>query len=180
MALHRLRRDIERQQKPIQDSLERFSAAHHEEGMLQEEFVTIRNDRFVVPVVAGQRRKVYGVIHGASASGHTLFVEPLETIDLNNELVRLREEEQPRSAPHPARDDRAACAAMPTDIRASRGRHGRTGTDLRQGRVRASISIAPSRASAPMRPRLVLSDARHPLLEDVLRRQAQAAWCRLP
>ena len=37
---------------------------------------------------------MYGVIHGASGSGHTLFVEPLETIDLNNELVRLREEEQ--------------------------------------------------------------------------------------
>ena len=35
-----------------------------------------------------------GVIHGSSGSGHTLFVEPLETIDLNNELVRLREEEQ--------------------------------------------------------------------------------------
>ena len=61
--------------------------------MLQEEFVTIRNERFVVPVIAGQRRKIDGVIHGASSSGHTLFVEPLETIDLNNELVRLTEEE---------------------------------------------------------------------------------------
>ena len=94
VALHRLRRDIERQQKQIQVSLERFLRAHREDGTLQEEFITLRNDRFVVPVVAGQQRKVYGVIHGASGSGHTLFVEPLETIDLNNELVRLREEEQ--------------------------------------------------------------------------------------
>ena len=47
----------------------------------------------MVPVIAGQRRKIDGVIHGASSSGHTLFVEPLETIDLNNELVRLTEEE---------------------------------------------------------------------------------------
>ena len=47
----------------------------------------------MVPVIAGQRRKLDGVIHGASSSGHTLFVEPLETIDLNNELVRLGEEE---------------------------------------------------------------------------------------
>ena len=93
MALTRLRRDIERQKKSIQDSLERFLRAHREEGMLQEEFVTIRNERFVVPVIAGQRRKLDGVIHGASSSGHTLFVEPLETIDLNNELVRLTEEE---------------------------------------------------------------------------------------
>ena len=93
VALARLRRDIERQKKSIHESLERFLRAHREEGVLQEEFVTIRNERFVVPVIAGQRRKIDGVIHAASSSGHTLFVEPLETIDLNNELVRLTEEE---------------------------------------------------------------------------------------
>jgi DNA mismatch repair protein MutS2 len=93
VALARLRRDIERQKKAIQDSLERFLKSHREEGILQEEFVTIRNERFVVPLIAGQRRKLDGVIHGTSSSGHTLFVEPLETIDLNNELVRLSEEE---------------------------------------------------------------------------------------
>ena len=93
VALARLRRDIERQKKSIQESLERFLRAHRDEGILQEEFVTIRNERFVVPLIAGQRRKLNGVIHGASSSGHTLFVEPLETIDLNNELVRLAEEE---------------------------------------------------------------------------------------
>src|SRR5580658_8194335 len=93
VALARLRRDIERQRKSIQESLERFLKAHREEGVLQEEFVAIRNERFVVPLIAGQRRKLNGVIHGTSASGHTLFVEPLETIDLNNELVRLTEEE---------------------------------------------------------------------------------------
>src|SRR5947199_10743555 len=43
--------------------------------------------------MSGQRRKIDGVIHAASSSGATLFVEPLETIDLNNELVRLTEEE---------------------------------------------------------------------------------------
>ncbi len=93
VALGRLRREIEKQKKSIHESLERFLKAHHEEGILQEEFVTIRNERFVVPVIAGQRRRMDGVIHGASSSGHTLFVEPLETIDLNNELVRLIEEE---------------------------------------------------------------------------------------
>ena len=106
VALARLRRDIERQKKSIQDSLERFLRAHREEGVLQEEFVTIRNERFVVPVIAGQRRKLDGVIHGASSSGHTLFVEPLETIDLNNELVRLTEEEMREVHRILLRDDR--------------------------------------------------------------------------
>src|SRR4051794_12822084 len=70
VALARLRRDIERQKKSIADSLERFLKSHREEGVLQEEFVTIRNERFVVPVIAGQRRKIDGVIHAASSSGH--------------------------------------------------------------------------------------------------------------
>src|SRR5215467_1624586 len=93
VLLGRLRRDVEKQRQLIQASLERFLRAHHEDGTLQEDFVTIRDDRFVVPVVTGRERGVNGVIHGASGSGHTLFVEPLETIQLNNELVRLREEE---------------------------------------------------------------------------------------
>jgi DNA mismatch repair protein MutS2 len=74
VALARVRRDIERQKKSIQESLERFLRAHREEGVLQEEFVTIRNERFVVPVIAGQKRKLDGVIHGTSSSGHTLFI----------------------------------------------------------------------------------------------------------
>src|SRR5262249_15291413 len=86
VALARIRRDIERQKRSIQESLERFLRSHRDEGVLQEEFVTIRNERFVVPIIAGQRRKLDGVIHGTSSSGQTLFVEPIETIDLNNEL----------------------------------------------------------------------------------------------
>jgi DNA mismatch repair protein MutS2 len=94
VALRRIRRDIEKQRKQIQISLERFVRAHRDDGVLQEDFVTVRNDRLVVPVAAGQQRHVPGVMHGASNTGHTLFIEPLETIDLNNEVVRLREEEQ--------------------------------------------------------------------------------------
>ena len=140
VALARLRRDIERQKKSIQESLERFLRAHREEGVLQEEFVTIRNERFVVPVIAGQRRKLDGVIHGASSSGHTLFVEPLETIDLNNELVRLAEEEAREVHRILLRDDRPAarlCRFHPPDP----GHHGGTRTDLRQGPLRRRIRL---------------------------------------
>src|SRR6202162_2675971 len=83
----------ERQQKEIQGSLNRFMRAHRDDGTLQEDFVTIREDRYVVPIVAGQKGRVDGVIHGSSGTGRTLFIEPLETIDLNNQLVRLREDE---------------------------------------------------------------------------------------
>ncbi len=93
VALGRIRRDIEKQQRSIQESLDRFLRAHRDDGTLQEEFVTIREDRYVVPIVAGQKGRIDGVIHGSSGTGRTLFVEPLETINLNNQLVRLREDE---------------------------------------------------------------------------------------
>jgi DNA mismatch repair protein MutS2 len=60
---------------------------------IQDELVTIRNDRFVIPVKADHRGRVNGVAHGYSSSGATAFVEPLETIDANNELQALHEAE---------------------------------------------------------------------------------------
>lgn len=60
---------------------------------IQDELVTIRNDRFVIPVKADHRGRVQGVAHGYSSSGATAFIEPLETIDANNELQSLHEAE---------------------------------------------------------------------------------------
>jgi DNA mismatch repair protein MutS2 len=60
---------------------------------IQDELVTIRNDRFVIPVKADHRGRVQGVAHGYSSSGATAFIEPLETIDANNELQSLHESE---------------------------------------------------------------------------------------
>jgi Mismatch repair ATPase (MutS family) len=60
---------------------------------IQDELVTIRNDRFVIPVKADHRGRVQGVAHGYSSSGATAFVEPLETIESNNELQSLQEAE---------------------------------------------------------------------------------------
>ena len=165
VALNRLRREIERQKKAIQESLERFLKSHRDDGILQEEFVTIRNERFVVPLIAGQRRKLDGVIHGASASGHTLFVEPLETIDLNNELVRLTEEE--------AREVHRILREMTATLRGS-------GDSIRDTLfVMAALEIIFAKARFAVEfdcvvprfgDRILLRGARHPLLEDVLRR----------
>src|SRR5580692_12101481 len=169
VALGRLRRDIERQRKSIQGSLERFLKAHQEEGVLQEEFVTIRNERFVVPIVAGQRRKIDGVIHGASSSGHTLFVEPLETIDLNNELVRLREEEQ-REVLRILREMTELLRTNAPHIQAAVDAIGELEMLFAKARFAIDFDCAMPRFGA----RLLLRDARHPLLEDVLRRQRKS------
>ena len=92
--LARIRREMEKQRRNIQQSLQTYLRRLSEGDTLQDELVTIRGDRFVIPVKIEQKRRVQGVVHGISSSGQTVFVEPLETIEQNNELVRLAEEEQ--------------------------------------------------------------------------------------
>jgi DNA mismatch repair protein MutS2 len=91
--LSRIRREIEKQRRAIQESLRGYLKRLAEGGAVQDELITIRGERFVIPVKIEQKRRVQGVVHGASSSGQTVFVEPLETIEQNNELVRLLEEE---------------------------------------------------------------------------------------
>ncbi len=91
--LSRIRREIEKQKRQIQESLRGHLRKLAEGGTVQDELVTIRGERFVIPVKVEQKRRVPGVVHGASSSGQTVFVEPLETIEQNNELVRLLDEE---------------------------------------------------------------------------------------
>ena len=92
--LARIRREIEKQRRSIQEALRGYLRRLAEGGAVQDELVTIRGERFVIPVKVEQKRRVQGVVHGASSSGQTVFVEPLETIEQNNELVRLLDEEQ--------------------------------------------------------------------------------------
>ena len=92
--LSRIRREQERQQRIIEESLRAALRKLSSEGSTQDDVITIRGERFVIPVRSELKRRVTGVIHGASSSGQTVYVEPLETIEQNNELVRLIEDEQ--------------------------------------------------------------------------------------
>jgi len=89
--LKRIRTGIAQAREKIQRSLEAILRARGEPA--GEDYITLRNDRFVIPVRASERRSVPGVVHAASGTGQTVFVEPLEAIDLNNRLVQLGEDE---------------------------------------------------------------------------------------
>ncbi|MEP7352574.1 MAG: Smr/MutS family protein [Acidobacteriota bacterium] len=170
VALGRLRRDAERQRKSIEDSLAKFMRAHRDDGTLQEEFVTIRDDRWVVPVVSGRERRVDGVIHGSSGSGQSVFVEPLETIGLNNEMVRLREEEL-REIHRILREFSKQLRQHAKEIAASIS--ALSVLELLFAKAEFSRDFTccvPTLSSAEGAGRISLRDARHPLLEDILRR----------
>ncbi len=90
-ALRKIRASILQTRDSIQKTLKQILRSRQAES--GEDYVTLRNDRFVIPVRSEHRRSVQGVIHGASATGQTVFVEPFETVETNNQLVQLSEDE---------------------------------------------------------------------------------------
>ena len=166
VALERIRRGMERQRDLIQQSLEKFLRLHKDDGVLQDDFVTIRSERFVIPLVAGQRSKIPGVIHAASGTGHTLFVEPMETIALNNELVRLTEDEM-RETHRILRELTETLREHSVAIKATV--HAMAALEFTFAKARFGKQF---RCVVPtFGERLHLDAARHPILEDVLRRE---------
>ncbi len=143
--LARIRREIERQKRTIQESLRGYLRRLAEGGAVQDELITIRGERFVIPIKIEQKRRVQGVVHGASSSGQTVFVEPLETIEQNNELVRLLDEEHGRDPSHPAGDDAPDRRKRRPDPAGGR-RAGRTGAAIRQGPFRRRLQLRASRS----------------------------------
>ncbi len=90
--LANIRREIASQRVRLTKSLE--SVMRNAGDAIQDQIVTQRNDRFVIPVKADFRGKVGGVAHGFSSSGATVFVEPLDAIEANNELQNLKGKEE--------------------------------------------------------------------------------------
>src|SRR5437016_1134810 len=189
--LARIRRDIEKQKRALQDSLRAYLRRLAEGGTVQEELVTIRGERFVIPVKTEQKRRVQGVVHGASSSGQTVFIEPLETIEQNNELVRLLEEEQAEI--HRILLEMTRLIGEHADaIRAATEVLGELELQFAKARFAEDYNCVPialadtasqgqqsprgdgrSRPSEPGKTRLVLLNARHPLLERNLKSKGQ-------
>jgi DNA mismatch repair protein MutS2 len=175
-TLARIRRQISQHRQSVQKSLDKFVHDHYQEGVLQDDYVTIRNGRLVVPVKAGWKWRVEGVIHSASGTGQTVFIEPLETIVLNNRLVRLLEDEQ-REAHRILREMTARLRAEVEAIHHAIG----TLAELEWlfakanfGReFRCAIPVFSPPPGSGGHERLHLDWARHPLLEDVLRKDGR-------
>jgi DNA mismatch repair protein MutS2 len=91
--LARIRRVLAATRSRLTERLEAIVRSPAYSAQAQEQIVTIRNGRFVIPIRTEQKRSVDGIIHGSSSSGATVFMEPLAVLEMNNELVRLQDEE---------------------------------------------------------------------------------------
>lgn len=92
--LKRIRKAIANCKENIRTKLNSIVQKNSDSKYLQDSIVTIRDDRFVVPVKSANKDKVAGIVHDTSASGATLFVEPMAVVEMNNNLRRLYGDEK--------------------------------------------------------------------------------------
>ena len=90
--LYQLRKKINKLNDQIRERLASFM--HNESKYLQDNIVTMRGDRYVIPVKSEHRARIKGFVHDQSATGSTVFIEPIEVLELNNELKTTLIEEQ--------------------------------------------------------------------------------------
>jgi DNA mismatch repair protein MutS2 len=168
-ALRRIRASVLQTRDSIQKTLKQILRSRHAESA--EDYVTLRNDRFVIPVRSEHRRNVQGVLHGASATGQTVFVEPFETVETNNQLVQLAEDE--------AAEIFRILKEMTDRLRGVVGPLASAAATIAEldsvfarGRFARDFDACIPEFSAE--PELRLEAARHPILEEKLRKENRA------
>jgi DNA mismatch repair protein MutS2 len=165
--LRSIRDRLRRQRARLRGTLESYLRGKDTAKYLQQQIVTDRHGRYVLVVRAEHRGAIPGIVHGSSGSGASLYLEPLGTVEINNEIVALEQQEaeevqrillaltdQFRSRPEDL--DRTVAAA--TDF------------DVLGAKARFSILVRGVEPKISTEDRLELRSARHPLLIPAVRR----------
>ncbi|MEX2603669.1 MAG: endonuclease MutS2, partial [Gracilimonas sp.] len=92
--LQAIRRKLNRKKNDLRSTINRAMSKANKDGMASDEGATIRNGRMVIPIQVEFKRKVQGFIHDVSASGQTVYLEPVEALNLNNEIRQFEAEEK--------------------------------------------------------------------------------------
>ena len=163
-SLRALRGQVRSAYEHVREALQRFINSNAGREALQEPLISVRGDRLVVPVRSDRRHRVSGIVHDASNTGATVFVEPFTTVELCNEWRELALEEE-REVARVLRDLSTLVGAVAGDIRSAN----RTTAILDLALARARYSrrldaVTPATVGAGQRLRLIR--ARHPLLDD--------------
>src|SRR6267142_1667334 len=168
-ALRKIRGSIAQTRDSIQKALKQILRARNAEA--GEDYVTLRNDRFVIPVRAENRRSVPGIVHGSSGTGQTVFLEPFETVETNNQLVQLAEEEAAEIA-RILRELTERLQILRVPLIAAAETIG--GLDSVFARARFARDFDAAMPEFTANAELRLQAARHPVLEDKLRKENRA------
>ena len=160
-ALRSIRDRLRKQRQRLRGTLESYLRSRDTSKYLQEQVITDRNGRYVLMVRAEHRGSIPGIVHGSSASGASLFLEPLSTVEINNDIVALQEEEHEEVlrillALTDAFRGRGEALASSFEIA--------TTLDVAQAHARLSRLMDATEPTIALDGRLELRNARHPLL----------------
>lgn len=159
--LRSLRDRLRKQRARLRGTLESYLRGKDTSKYLQQQVVTDRNGRYVLVVRAEHRASIPGIVHGSSASGASLFLEPLSTVEINNDIVALEQQEQ---------EEVRRILLMLSDAFRRRGAElhrtidAATTLDVLQAKARYSLGIGGVQPAISADGRLELRAARHPLL----------------
>ncbi len=160
-----IRDRLRKQRTRLRGTLESYLRGKETAKYLQDQVVTERNGRYVIVVKAEHRTSIPGIVHGASTSGASLFLEPLSTVEINNDIVALEEQE--------AEEVRRILLALSDAFRAraadvTRTVDAATELDVLQARARFSESIDGVEPALTTDGAFELQAARHPLLKNAV------------
>jgi DNA mismatch repair protein MutS2 len=162
-----LRDRLRKQRARLRGTLESYLRGRDTSKYLQQQIVTDRNGRYVLVVRSEHRSAIPGIIHGSSGSGASLFLEPLSTVEINNDIVALEQQE--------AEEVRRILLALANALRRrgadlQRTVDAATELDVLQARGRFSLLVDGIHPAVAADGRLELRGARHPLLIPAVRR----------
>jgi len=166
--LKSLRERLRKQRARLRGTLESYLRGKDTSKYLQQQIVTDRNGRYVLVVRSEHRSAIPGIVHGSSGSGASLFLEPLSTVEINNDIVALEQQE--------AEEVRRILLGLTDAFRRrtedlDRTVRAATEIDVLQARARFSILVDGVQPAIATDGRLELRAARHPLLIGAVRRR---------
>ena len=176
-ALASIRERLRKQKQRLRTTLDGFLRGREATKYLQEQVVTDRNGRHVLMVRAEHRAAIPGIVHGGSASGASLFVEPLETVEINNEIVAL-EEQEAEEIRRILLELTDAFRRRPEEL--ERTIEVATELDVIQARARFSIVVGGVEPIIAADGSLDLMAARHPLLMATVMQRDSDPGSRIP
>src|SRR5688572_8093430 len=170
--LSRLRTQIRKQRSRLRSTLESYLRGKDTSRYLQDQVVSDRDGRYVLVVKAEHRASIPGIVHGSSGSGASLYLEPLSTVEINNDIVALEEQER--------EEVRRILLALTDAFRSRAEDLDRTvdaaaQLDVLNARAGFSILVRGVEPKLAKDGRLELRAARHPLLIPAVRRYLRSA-----
>ena len=161
-TLNNIRRNIRNRQNSIKDKLESIIKSQTIKKYIQESIVTIRENRYVIPVKSEYRNEVPGLVHDSSSSGATLFIEPMSVVEANNEIKELRVKEKAeieRILAELTGEVVGVLSGLKSNIELL------TAIDFAFAKAKLSIDMKGTSPSLNSRGEIVIKQGRHPLLD---------------